>query len=117
MPSVHLGEHMKTVESIIKRKAGTAVTFGATTYHFKPNDEGAHVAQVADEHADVLLGITEGYRLYKAAGSTKPAVSETPNDAQVLQGDGGSGKAGEPDETQTPAEPNDKPKRTPRRAS
>lgn len=102
---------MKVIESIIKRKNGTTVWVGVAKYHFKPNESGAHVEDVSDDHAEIFLRIPEGYRLYQAAGSTKPAASDAPNDAQVLQGNGGSGEAGASDEAQTPAEPNQKPKR------
>lgn len=109
---------MKTVECTIKRKNGTTLPFlDGVTYKFMPNEKGAHVASVRDDHAAIMLrNAPDAYRLYEG-GTKAPEVSDSPADAQVLQGDGGSGKAGEPDETQTPAEPNAKPKRTPRRAS
>ena len=65
------------IESIIKRKAGTKIDFPTASYHFKPNDEGAHVAEVEDEaHIARLLSIPEGYRLYQGIAA-KPASTET----------------------------------------
>lgn len=53
------------IESIIKRKEGTTVTLDGETYHFKPNKQGDHVAEVDEpEHIAVLLAIVEGYRSY-----------------------------------------------------
>lgn len=53
-----------TIESIIRRKGGTKVTLGGTTYHFTPDDEGRHVAEVSkNAHIQRFLSITEGFRL------------------------------------------------------
>lgn len=50
------------IESIIKRQLGTKVTL-RHSYHFKPDQDGRHVAEVEDD-ADIaaLLAIKEGYR-------------------------------------------------------
>lgn len=64
------------IESIIKRKAGTTLDFPTASYHFKPNNEGAHVAEVEDEaHIARLLSIPEGYRLYQGTAA-KPAPTD-----------------------------------------
>lgn len=49
----------------LKREGGSKVELGDTTYHFKPNAAGDHVADVDDEqHAQQLLAVTEGYEAY-----------------------------------------------------
>lgn len=54
------------IECILKRQGGSFVELGDQTYHFKPQADGAHVADVSDEeHADKLLSITEAYREYE----------------------------------------------------
>lgn len=52
------------IESIIKRDPPTEIVLGDTTYKFKPDDKGRHVAEVADKHHIArLLSISEGYQL------------------------------------------------------
>lgn len=68
------------IQCKLKRAGGTVIELGDTSYHFKPNDKGDHVAEVTDDdHADTLLAITEGYAAYEqepATGEqTAPAVS------------------------------------------
>lgn len=54
------------IECILKRQGGSFVELGDQTYHFKPQPDGSHVAEVADDaHADKLLSITEAYREYE----------------------------------------------------
>lgn len=61
------------IECKIQRKGGTHVDMGTAKYHFAPQDDGAHVAEVLDEaHQDRFLSITEGYRLYRPG---QPAAS------------------------------------------
>ena len=51
------------IESILKRPGGTKVTMGDSLYHFAPNDQDQHVAEVENpDHAKVFLNIPEGYR-------------------------------------------------------
>jgi len=53
------------IECILKRQGGTVVELGGKTYHFKPQDDGAHVAEVADDdHAEKLLAVSEAYQPY-----------------------------------------------------
>lgn len=62
------------VESIIRREGGTRVTIGKTAYHFKPQADGAHVADVEDaRHLSRFLGISEGYRVYDPELVDEPA--------------------------------------------
>lgn len=52
------------IESIIKRDPPTEVVLGDTTYKFKPDDQGKHVAEVTDKHHIArLLSIVEGFQL------------------------------------------------------
>lgn len=54
------------IESKIQRKGGTHIPMGTVTYHFAPQADGAHVAEVLDEaHQDRFLSIAEGFRLYR----------------------------------------------------
>lgn len=51
------------IETILKRPGGTKVRLGSDTYHFKPDDQDRHVAEVENpDHVKVLLNIPEGYR-------------------------------------------------------
>ncbi|MCE7797859.1 hypothetical protein LWE61_15005 [Sphingobium sufflavum] len=51
------------IESIIKRPEGTKVEFDTKTYHFKPDDDGRHVAEVEEtDHISRLLSIRDGFR-------------------------------------------------------
>lgn len=53
------------IECILKRQGGTVVELSGKTYHFKPQADGAHVAEVADdEHIDKLLAVSEAYQPY-----------------------------------------------------
>lgn len=48
----------------LKRSGGTQVSIGAETYHFKPDDDGRHVAEVKNpKHLSRLLSIEEAYCL------------------------------------------------------
>ena len=69
------------VESIIKRKKGTQVVLGDRHYHFLPDKDGRHVAEVKlPSHLGTLLSIKEGYRLAEVeevAVATVAAVALT----------------------------------------
>jgi hypothetical protein len=53
------------IECILKRPGGTHAEIGGITYHFAPNSDGAHVADVTDnKHIQRFFGIPEGYRIY-----------------------------------------------------
>lgn len=59
------------IQCKLKRAGGTVIELGDTSYHFKPNDKGDHVAEVADDdHAETLLAITEGYEAYEQEPAT-----------------------------------------------
>ncbi|WP_278984075.1 hypothetical protein [Sphingobium yanoikuyae] len=64
------------IESLIKRPKGTKITLGigtaAIAYHFQPDREGRHVAEVSDQgHAAQVLAIRDGFR---AADGTQVAL-------------------------------------------
>ena len=53
------------IECLIKRAGGSIIELGAEKYHFKPNAEGDHICEIADqEHAGILLAIDTAYRPY-----------------------------------------------------
>lgn len=58
------------IECTLHRKGGTVVELPGKTYHFAPQDDGKHVAEVTNEaHIERFLAIPEAYRLLR----TKPA--------------------------------------------
>lgn len=60
------------IECILKREGGSVVDLGGIEYHFEPVEDGAHVADVADEsHIDRFLSISEGYKVYHGKGTPK----------------------------------------------
>lgn len=62
------------IECKLKREGGTYVEIGKSQYHFAPLDDGAHVANVADEaHQDRFLSIPEAYRVYRGSEKGAPA--------------------------------------------
>lgn len=62
----------------LKRANGSLVKLDDTTYHFKPNAKGDHVAEVDDDdHAETLLAITEGYEAYEQEPATSGEVKAT----------------------------------------
>jgi len=53
------------IQCILKRKGGTRASIDGIEYHFKPQEDGAHVADVQDnDHIQRFLSIPEGYRIY-----------------------------------------------------
>lgn len=77
---------MTAIECKLIREGGTFVTLGTTEYHFIPQDDGAHVAHVADEeHVDLLLSIREGYRLYRGASKNAPVEAPAAPEAEPEQ--------------------------------
>jgi|GEM_PF-1501650 len=54
------------IECTLQRKGGTQVKMADnTTYHFKDDGTGAHIAAVSNaDHIGTLLGIKEAYRVY-----------------------------------------------------
>lgn len=68
------------IECKLHREGGTKAEIDGTEYHFAPQDDGAHVAFVANErHQDRFLSISEAYRLYRPKGidQSEPAQPAT----------------------------------------
>ncbi len=75
------------IECKLHREGGSHVELGGIDYHFKPNEFGHHVADVADDdHADRLLSITEAYRLYRPNKAAKAVQPVTSDEVQMLNG-------------------------------
>lgn len=69
------------IECLVQRPNGSLVTMpDGAAYHFLPDDQGRHVAEVDDEkNAAILLGIPEGYRPLEAPAAKPPApVAKAP---------------------------------------
>lgn len=61
------------------RDGGSKVDLWGTEYHFKPQPDGCHVAEVTNEkHQDRLLEI--GYKIYR--GEQAKTVIDEPNPKQ-----------------------------------
>lgn len=79
------------IECILKREGGTKAEIGGLEYHFKPLDDGAHVANVEDKaHIDRFLSISEAYKLYHGdldvdgvPVAIKPTVLTDPQDMRI----------------------------------
>jgi hypothetical protein len=76
------------IVSIIRRKAGTDVTFDGVLYRFRPEVEGdftsLHVADVEDEgHVQRFLAIPEGYKLHPDV-FMPPKVNTSEREAELL---------------------------------
>lgn len=63
------------IECKLKREGGTKAEIEGVVYHFAPQEDGAHVAEVLKEsHQDRFLSISEAYRLYRDKGQVQPAL-------------------------------------------
>lgn len=57
------------IESLIRRANGTQVTLGGVKYHFAPDSNGLHVANVENQdHMAKFLAVPTGYRLVLDSG-------------------------------------------------
>lgn len=66
------------IESLIRRKNGTKVEFGSTVYHFQPDNDGRHVADVDNQaHVSALIAIKDGFRLADAADAADGSPFDT----------------------------------------
>lgn len=64
------------------RKDGTPVQIGTTTYHFKPDADGVHVADVKDpKHIKIFLNIPEAYAEY--GKPDEPPAEENPLEKEL----------------------------------
>lgn len=63
------------IECILKRPGGTVVELPGATYHFQPQEDGRHVAEVTIEaHIERFLSIPEAYRLVRTQGADAAAT-------------------------------------------
>lgn len=52
------------IECKLKREGGSHIDFGSVVYHFAPDKNGSHVAEVTDkDHIGRLLSINEAYQI------------------------------------------------------
>ena len=71
------------IECILKRPGGTKAEIGGIEYHFVPQDDGAHVADVADKaHIQRFLSIPEGYAIYGEPAATEDLDGDGDIDAR-----------------------------------
>ena len=62
------------IECKLKREGGSTIDIGGVAYEFKPQADGAHVADVGNkEHAERFLSIPEAYGIYVADKPVKEA--------------------------------------------
>lgn len=62
------------IECKLIREGGTTADIDGVEYHFAPQADGAHVADVENEdHVDRFLGIGEAYKLYRGKADTEEA--------------------------------------------
>lgn len=60
------------ITSIIKRQGGTHITMSDNTkYHFLPDENDVHCAEIKAEHVETLLAIKEGFKLYQTVKKSK----------------------------------------------
>ena len=73
------------IECILKRPGGTKADIDGIEYHFAPQPDGAHVAEVKDNaHIQRFLSITEGYQIY---GEAPAATEDLDADGDVDEAD------------------------------
>lgn len=74
------------IECILQRKGGTAVEMPGKTYHFVPQEDGKHVADVEIEaHIERFLSIPEAYRLLRTSTHDVPAVFAKKEEAATVE--------------------------------
>lgn len=65
------------IQCLIKRIGGTRAEIDDKQYHFKPNELGDHVCEVADnKHVQRFLKVDDAYTIYEAGGKAKPKEVE-----------------------------------------
>lgn len=82
----------------IHREGGTVVSLDNKTYQFKPDEDGQHVCEVANErHAERLLAIPEAYGMYRKPGEVEGEDDLLTDDSSDA-GNGNEEPEGDPDE-------------------
>ena len=67
------------IKCILLRQGGTHVELRGTNYHFAPQADGQHVAEVTDEaHIARFLSIPEAYRVVVDAAPVAPTPAAAP---------------------------------------
>lgn len=67
------------IECKNKREGGSIIDIGGVAYEFKPQADGAHVAEVGNkEHVERFLSIPEAYGLYTPGKKTAPVEQVAP---------------------------------------
>ena len=92
------------IESIIRRKGGSRIPMGKTTYHFKPEktEDGPHVAVVTDRtHIQRFLAIPEGYAIAEEDAKPVPKTVIPPVITAPTPPETTPEPTPEPDETAT----------------
>lgn len=84
------------IECKLQRKGGSHIEIGGTTYHFAPQEDGRHVAEVTNErHIERFLSIPEGYGLLRTPGAdaaeelvpnAAPAPVAAPQEIRAAEG-------------------------------
>ena len=60
------------IECILKRAGGTVAELEGVEYHFAPQDDGAHVAEIEKRsHIERFLSIPSAYCIYDPSGAPK----------------------------------------------
>jgi hypothetical protein len=82
------------IECKLQRKGGTHVDMPGASYHFAPQEDGRHVAEVSIEaHIERFLSISEAYGLVRTPGAevaeaafAAPAPVPAPQAAPIVSG-------------------------------
>ena len=65
----------------LKREGGSKIKIGGEEYHFAPDDNGDHVAEVTNEaHANRFLEISEAYEAVGAKKQVKAVQAQAPTE-------------------------------------
>ena len=65
----------------LKREGGSKIKIGGEEYHFAPDDNGDHVAEVTNkEHANRFLEISEAYEAVGAKKRAKAVQAQAPTE-------------------------------------
>lgn len=77
------------IECKLKREGGSTIDIGGVAYEFKPQADGAHVADVGNkEHAERFLSIPEAYGIYRAGKKEETVETKAPAAPTKPEGDG-----------------------------
>ena len=91
------------IQLLLKRDGGSKIELGGKEYHFVPNDDGAHVAEVTDPAAiGRFLSISEHYKIYgetdMSAADVQSLIQQSKLDWEgAAQEDAGDDEPEEPD--------------------